>query len=87
MTYEPYGRTDMHSCGCAVDEHGYIATECAEHSDLELPPPCPVCHDTGVVQCGELDGGGMYETACTERGCATPFPPVAADFTTGEAPF
>ena len=28
---------------------------------------CPVCRDTGIVQCPELDGTGMYETACPER--------------------
>ena len=31
------------------------------------PFRCAVCRDTGIVQCPELDGTGMYETACPER--------------------
>ena len=27
---------------------------------------CPVCRDSGIVQCPEPDGTGMYETACPE---------------------
>ena len=34
---EAYGRTDMHSCGCAEDVNGYVIEECAQHRDLDLP--------------------------------------------------
>jgi hypothetical protein len=28
---------------------------------------CRVCRDTGMVQCAEQDGTGMYEQACPEK--------------------
>ena len=34
---EPYGRTDMLSCGCTEDADGYIATTCSQHGGLYLP--------------------------------------------------
>ena len=30
-------------------------------------PACPVCRDTGIVQCPDPDRESMYETACPER--------------------
>jgi hypothetical protein len=72
-------------CGCP----GY----CDDYQTYNLRPAetggasCPVCRDTGIVQCAEQDGAGMYETACTEPGCTTPFP-VAADIAgTEERPY
>lgn len=31
------------------------------------PTACPVCRDTGIVQCPDPDRESMYETACPER--------------------
>jgi hypothetical protein len=57
-------------------------------AQIEMPASCPVCRDTGVVQCAETNPeDGAYETACTEPGRKTPFP-VDADFTPSEeAPY
>lgn len=27
---------------------------------------CKICNDTGIVQCAEQDGTGVYEQACPE---------------------
>jgi len=29
-------------------------------------PTCKICNDTGMVQCAEQDGTGVYEQACPE---------------------
>lgn len=50
-------------------------------------PACPICHDTGIVQCPEQDGTGMYETACPEPahdGQPSPFDAFDSD---DEEPF
>ena len=44
----------------------WLANETAAYLTHDTPA-CPVCRDTGIVQCAEQDGTGMYETACPER--------------------
>ena len=51
-------------CGCP----GY----CDDYQTYNLRPSetggatCPICNDTGVVQCAEQDGSGVYEQACPD---------------------
>ena len=36
-------------------------------SERHTRPACPVCRDTGIVQCPDPDRESLYETACPER--------------------
>lgn len=54
----------------AGDFARWAATETAATLKHDTPA-CPVCRDTGIVQCAEQDGSGVYEQACPEPVHAT----------------
>ena len=83
------GRHNYHFRPGATEAPGALISCCCKSVmtaiEPELPAPCPVCRDTGIVWSPDPDRESVYETACPERGCTAPYPGPVID--AAEVPF